>query len=346
MTPTSAPHTRLNQGTVRLADGHGRWCLQLPRPGDRPRPERSAEALDHFQVSLVFMPVGTTRTASLTLLQAAPMGPVRCPAPNQSWLATCVLGVGLSGHLNWGEGVLPTQPLFSLRRHSVRLWKGQFSGSWVVQEALLTARACGLWSVPVGAGVHGHPQGGTRSARRAAALASLDSTAQVGLGLPEASYPESSHLAGRRAPWPVGRELGPLCHTLTWAGPLAAAAHYRPAVKQESFMVQVVRKDSEGTSVGGLPARSAHARAQVQSQAAVPGRPPQGRASTAWPWRAGVSGSGVRRPAAPAEPQRNGGSRHAAAARWRVRQTGASRGRRGRSPPVNSLTGLLGLSHP
>ena len=83
--------------------------------------------------------------------------------------------------------------------------------------------------------------------RRAAALASLDSTVQVGLGLPEASYPESSHLAGRRAPWPVGRELGPLLPTHADLGraPGSSSTHRR-AVKQESFMVQVVRKDSEG----------------------------------------------------------------------------------------------------
>lgn len=255
------------------------------------------------------MPVGTTRTASLThWAPGSPYGSVWCPAPNQSWLATCVLGVGLSGHLNWGEGVLPTSPssalggtLYAFGRDSSR------ATGWC--RALLTARACGAvvsagWeqgctaTLKVGPGL-----------RRAAALASLDSTAQVGLGLPEASYPESSHLAGRRAPWPVGRGLGPLLPTHADLGraPGSSSTHRR-AVKQESFMVQVVRKDSEGTSVEGLllgprmPELRCKARRRAWKEP-----PPQGRQHCLALARRGVGVRGPR-PAAPAEPQRETGA--------------------------------------
>lgn len=110
-------------------------------------------------------------------------------------------------------------------------------------------------------------------------------------------------------------------------------------------MVQVVRKDSEGTSVEGLLGpRMPSSGAKPD---AVPGKSrPQGRQHCLALARRGVVGSGVRglqragRAAAG-----NGGSRHAAgqvSACGRPGRAGAG----GDAAPCKQPHGLLGLSHP
>lgn len=173
------------------------------------------------------------------------------------------------------------------------------------------------------------PQGGTRSAEGSCA-ASLDSTAQVGLWA-EASYPESSHLAGRKGPMACRQGLGPphAPHADLGRAPGNSSTHRR-AVKQESFMVQVVRRTVRA-QVLRPPARSA-CQAQVQSQTPCAWKEPSRRRALPGA-SAGVSGSGPKA-TAPAEPQRETGAPACSRPGERVRQgwRGREQGPAGRSP--------------
>lgn len=212
-----------------------------------------------------------------------------------------------------GRGRPAHRPLFVLRRQSVRLWREQFSGTCGWGRALMPAR--GACRAEVSArweqGYTAALRGGTRSAEGGCAGPPARSTARVGQSLPEASYPKSSHLSGRKGPMACRQGARDLpAHPLPahlGRAPGSSSTH-GCAVKQESFMVRAVWRTVKDTSAEGLllgprmPELRCKARGRAWKEP-----PPQGRQHCLALARSGP-GVGGRRPAAPAEPQQEAGT--------------------------------------